>query len=165
MRHTNVLNNNQGFTMLEALTVVIIVGILAAFSAPSFLAWSHKSQINSAITSIESAIKESQRQAMAKSRTCNVSFDVTTPDQPKITSSGSTCLGTGDRTLENVSLTTSVSDFSFNLLGESSTQVTVVVTHAANSSLKRCLVVSTPLGLIGKGVYTGTGANFANCNP
>ncbi|WP_353931321.1 type II secretion system protein [Okeanomitos corallinicola TIOX110] len=162
MRHINALNNNQGFTITEVLTVVVIVGILMAFSAPSFLAWNHRKQVDSAITNIEGAIKEAQRQAIAKSKTCNIAFDTTIP---RVTSNGNTCLITGDRTLENVSLATSISDFNFNLSGESSSQVTVVVTHNVNNNLKKCLVVSSPLGLIGKGDYTGTGTTFANCNP
>ncbi|MBC5795524.1 type II secretion system protein [Sphaerospermopsis sp. LEGE 00249] len=175
MRHSNV-SDNQGFTILEALIVVVFVGILAAMAGPSYFVWSQRRAVDSAITSIQGAIKEAQRQAMARSRTCTLTFNSTT-----ITSSPANCLITGDRTLSNVSLETSLNDtslvttgVSFNLdfLGKTvdssgvdlTSNITIVVTHAQNTNLKRCLVVSSPLGLIGTGQYTEpSGAISARC--
>ncbi|MFM2062090.1 MAG: hypothetical protein RLZZ507_1760 [Cyanobacteriota bacterium] len=158
MRHTSVLKDNQGFTLLETLTVLVIVGILAALIGPSFSAWNQRKQADAAITSLEGAIKEGQRQAMSRSRTCNIT--VTTANPPTITSADG-CLPTGDRTLENV-LNSSNITMSFNHLGENSTgEVTVTLTHRDNDNLQRCLVVSTPLGLIGKGENPSDGV----CNP
>ncbi|MBD2293556.1 type II secretion system protein [Anabaena sphaerica FACHB-251] len=160
MRHSNVLND-QGFTILELLVIVVMVGILAAFSAPGYLAWSQRKKVDSAITSIEGAMKEAQRQAMAKSQTCNVTLNTATKT---ITSSTtSSCLLTGDRTLSNVSLTASATSVNFDNLGNSSSEITVVVTPSTNPNFKKCLVLSTPLGLIRNGKYSGAGASSANC--
>jgi type II secretory pathway pseudopilin PulG len=168
MRHSNV-SDNQGFTVLEALIVAVFAGILAAMAGPSYFSWSQRRAVDSAITSIEGAIKEAQRQAMARSRYCPMTFNSTT-----ITSTDN-CLLTGDRTLSNVSLETSASEFNFDYLGrtfdnssppvELTNNVVFVVTHSQNANLKRCLVLSTPLGLIGTGKYTGTGTTEANCTP
>ncbi|NET01181.1 MAG: pilin [Sphaerospermopsis sp. SIO1G1] len=160
MRHTNVLKDNQGFTIVELLTIVVIVGILGALAGPSFLAWNQRKQADAAISSLEGAIKEAQRKAMSKSRTCNIAFDTTNPNEPKITSADN-CLPTGNRTVENVFLASSNTTMSFNHLGETTTAVTVTVTHQGNPNLQRCLVVSTPLGLIGKGENPNNGV----CNP
>jgi type II secretory pathway pseudopilin PulG len=166
MRHSNV-SDNQGFTVLEALIVAVFAGILVAMAGPSYFSWSQRRAVDSAITSIEGAIKEAQRQAMAKAQTCILTFNSTT-----ITSSPANCLITGDRTLSNVSLETSLDDtslvttgVSFNLdfLGKTvhssvsdlTSNITIVVTHAQNPNLKRCLVLSQPLGLIRTGNYTG----------
>lgn len=185
MRHSNV-SDNQGFTILEALIVAVFAGILAAMAGPSYFAWSQRRAVDSAITSIEGAIKEAQRQAMARSHYCNVAFATTStpaPSTPIVTSSPNSttnpktynCLITGDRTLSNVSLETSTSEFNFDYLGrtfnnfsppvELTNNVVFVVTHSQNANLKRCLVLSTPLGLIGTGKYTGTGTTEANCTP
>jgi prepilin-type N-terminal cleavage/methylation domain-containing protein len=170
VRHSSALDYNQGFTLIELIVVIVIAGILAAFAAPSFLAWSQKNQVDYAITNIEGAIKESQRQAMAQSQTCNITFDTSSP---KVTSTVNTaatppinnCLITGDRTLEGVTIATSATQFNFNFKGEVASLITVVVTHKRNTNLKRCLVVSTPLGLIRTGKYTGNGTDQNNCNP
>jgi type II secretory pathway pseudopilin PulG len=160
MRHSNV-SDNQGFTILEALIVVVFVGILAAMAGPSYFAWSQRRAVDSAITSIEGAIKEAQRQAMARSQTCTLTFNSTT-----ITSSPANCLITGDRTLQNVDVAASNTSLSFNNLGNTTgSTVTIVVNPTGNTNLKRCLVLSTPLGLIGTGKYTGTGTTEANCTP
>lgn len=196
MRHSNV-SDNQGFTVLEALIVAVFAGILVAMAGPSYFAWSQRRAVDSAITSIEGAIKEAQRQAMARSRYCNVAFatiSTPAPNTPIVTSSPNptptpttnpktyNCLITGDRILENVRLETSTDDtslvttevgFNLDFLGKTvdssgsdlTSNITIVVTHAQNPNLKRCLVLSTPLGLIGTGKYTGTGTTEANCTP
>lgn len=162
MRHSNVLND-QGFTILEALIVVVFVGILAAMAAPSYLAWSQRKKVDSAITSIEGAIKESQRQAMAKSRTCTVIFNTTTP---RVTSNtANNCLITGDRTLSDVTLARSAASVDFDYLGISSSPITLVVSPSSNPNFKKCLVLSTPLGLIRTGKYSGAGTAASNCDP
>ncbi|TAF11214.1 MAG: type II secretion system protein [Nostocales cyanobacterium] len=181
MRPSNALNNNQGFTLLETTIVIVVISILFAIAAPSYLAWSQRKKVDSAISSIEGAIKESQRRAMSMSRTCNVAF-TTTLNTPRVTSDPitNTCLITGDRILSSVSMQVSKNDtsltttgatpisFDFDYLGNNNNSdaknITVVISHNQNTNLKRCLVVSYPLGLIGTGRYTGTGSSIsANC--
>lgn len=168
MRHTSAFNVDQGFSILEMLTVLIIVGILSTLAAPSFLGWIQRQQIEEATTDIEGALKEAQRQAIANSQTCSIDLNVT--DQagyPKITSSSSNnidnCLFTGDRTLENVELASSATSLSFDYKGEVATGVTITLTHQGrnNPKLQRCLVVSSPLGLIRKGRNPNNGV----CEP
>lgn len=151
MRHSNV-SNDQGFTILEALIVVVFAGILAAIAGPSYFAWSQRRAVDSAITSIEGAIKEAQRQAMARSRYCPMTFNSTT-----ITSTDN-CLLTGDRTLSDVTLAALPTSLNFDHLGNTTSEITVVVAPSANSSsnnFRKCLVLSQPLGLIRRGNYTG----------
>ncbi|TAE57158.1 MAG: type II secretion system protein [Nostocales cyanobacterium] len=176
MRHTNVLKIDQGFTLPEVMTVVVIVGILAAFAAPGFLAWNQRKQMDAAISNVEGAIKEAQRQAMAKSRECNVSFTAPSTTPLRISSSNG-CLVTGTRTLENIrQMQVSIDDSSFpttatslNLFSHTgqnmnASPVTVVLTHSGNTNLRKCVVVSSPLGLIGTGEYRGTsGTISARC--
>lgn len=190
MRPTNVLRSEQGFTLPELMAVVVIVGVLAAFAAPGFLAWNQRKQVDAAMTTVEGAIKEAQRQAMAKSRECDVSFtrpSTPTPPRPRIFSNNG-CLVTGTRTLNNVSMEVSTNDtsltpasataisFEFSHIGDRMTAafttptpplpppppITVVLTHSGNTNLKRCVVVSSPLGLIGTGEYTGTIGTISN---
>ncbi|ADI63779.1 type 4 pilin ['Nostoc azollae' 0708] len=161
MRHSSA-SNDQGFTILEAVVIVAIVGIFMAFSAPSYLAWSQRKKVDSALTSIEGAMKEAQRQAIAKSLTCNVTLNTSTL---KITSTtSSSCLLTGDRELTSVALATSGTTIDFDYLGNSSTEITVVVSSSANPNFKKCLVLSKPLGLIRTGNYADNGTSSSNCS-
>lgn len=154
-------SNNQGFTILEAMIIVVIVGIFMAFSAPSYLAWSQRKKVDSALNNIEGAMKEAQRQAIAKSLTCNVTLNTSTL---RITSTtASSCLLTGVRELTSVAIETSSTTVNFDFLGNSSSEITVVVSPSTNPNFKKCLVLSTPLGLIRTGKYTGTGTSSANC--
>ena len=157
MRHSNV-SDNQGFTILEALIVLVFAGILAAMAGPSYSAWSQRRAVDSAITSIEGAIKEAQRQAMARSRTCNITLNTSAKTVTTPNTNSRICLLTGDRTLSDVTLAASATSLNFDHLGNTTSEITVVVAPSANSSsnnFRKCLVLSQPLGLIGTGNYTG----------
>src|SRR4028119_2257734 len=95
MRTLHSPNNTQGFTLIEAMIVLVIVGILVAIAAPSFLAMNNKAKLNHAVNTVRGAMLEAQREAMRKSKNCTVTLDATSN---KITSSDG-CLVTGDRTL------------------------------------------------------------------
>lgn len=87
----NVRNNNQGFTMLETITIVVILGILSAIAAPSFLGMLNRNKVNDALSQAQGALQEAQREAIRKSKLCPVNiFEIS----KKMTGS---CLVTGDR--------------------------------------------------------------------
>ena len=53
-------NSDRGFSLFEMLTVVILIGILAAIAAPNFLGLLSRYQVEEALNTLEGAIKESQ---------------------------------------------------------------------------------------------------------
>lgn len=63
-----------GFTLIEVLVVVIMVGVLAAIVAPSWLAFVNKQQVNKANDVILGAVQEAQREAKKTKRSYSVSF-------------------------------------------------------------------------------------------
>ena len=65
---------NQGFTLIEMMVVVIIVGVIASIAAPNFLGLLNQSYVKDGLAQVEGAIKESQRQAIKKGRTCKIRF-------------------------------------------------------------------------------------------
>ncbi len=68
----NVRNNNKGFTLIETLIIVVIIGILSAIAAPSFLSMFNKNKVNNALVQVRGALQEAQREAIRRSRRCQV---------------------------------------------------------------------------------------------
>lgn len=66
--------SNWGFTLIEMITTVIIVGVLAAIAAPNFLGLLNQSRVKDGLSAVEGAIKESQRLAIRRGKTCKIKF-------------------------------------------------------------------------------------------
>lgn len=155
----SVHKKNKGFTLPEVLIIVVMIGILAAVAAPSFLAFLNRSRVNDALVSVEGALKEAQREAIKKSsNSCTVNLNTSS-----VTGS---CLVTGDRSLpDGVQMVTNnggtplAISFSHKGTNTLSNTGTVVLYNSNNSDLKKCLVISHPLGIIRAGNYSGSTAS------
>jgi type II secretory pathway pseudopilin PulG len=183
MRHYNAHHNEDGFSVLELVIIMLFLGIISAISAPSFLALNQKNQVNQDLTNAKNALLEAQRGAMRRGQSCTLSFNyVTSPDiARRISSSSGNCLSTGERKLYNVSMQVSTDNtnlvsitgsdsasLTFDYLGNLSgtTPITIVLQHKSNTGDQKCIVVSSPLGLIATGEYAGTNANISSrCTP
>jgi prepilin-type N-terminal cleavage/methylation domain-containing protein len=73
----NARKSNSGFTLIEMLVVVIIVGVIAAIAAPNFLGMLNRNRVNDAAQQVEGALKEAQRQAMRRGKQCSITVDAT----------------------------------------------------------------------------------------
>ena len=72
---------NDGFTLLELLIIVAIVGVLAAVAAPSWQAFLDRQRMNSARGEILSILRDAQDEAQAKQQSREVFFS-STPTSP-----------------------------------------------------------------------------------
>ncbi|MEM1393437.1 MAG: type II secretion system protein [Cyanobacteria bacterium P01_H01_bin.150] len=66
--------NTSGFTLIEVLVVIVMVGILSAIAAPSWLGFVARQRLNKANDSVFAALREAQREAKKNKRSYSVSF-------------------------------------------------------------------------------------------
>lgn len=70
----SVSQGNAGFTFLELLVVILMIGILATIAAPGWLAFTQQRRVTAANESILRALQEAQSQAKKTKRSYSVSF-------------------------------------------------------------------------------------------
>ena len=168
MLFSNAHKNSQGFTLIEMLVIVLIIGILSAIAAPSFLSLFNRNKVDDGLNQVRGALQECQREAIRKNKAYMVAVDTT---NNKLTGS---CLVTGERILPvGVAIATNLSPSSitFSLRGNTTNSGKIVVSMSDGSSPKQgCLAISNGLGIMRTGVYTGstsTSTNITNgiCKP
>ncbi|MBW4513099.1 MAG: prepilin-type N-terminal cleavage/methylation domain-containing protein [Scytonematopsis contorta HA4267-MV1] len=72
------MHKDKGFTLIELIVIVVIVGVLATIAAPSWLAFVNRQRVNKANDAVLAAIQEAQREAKKNKRDYSVSFRVNT---------------------------------------------------------------------------------------
>jgi prepilin-type N-terminal cleavage/methylation domain-containing protein len=165
------LNTNQkdrGFTLFEILIVLVIIGIITAIAAPSFLGALNARKVNEATLQTRGALQEAQRQAIRKSRNCSVRIVTDTSTQPAAIVPNSDqdreCLLTGDRLLKGITIrskpTTPANPWviTFDFKGRINTPSsggTILFALPNSPKPLKCLVVSRGLGLLRIGDYNG----------
>ncbi len=149
-------SQDKGFTLIETLAVAIIIGIIAAIAAPNFLGLLSRNQVNEALDKINGAIKESQRQAIRKGKSCRINIDTSTNI---ITGNPNDCLLNTRKIRSSIDIRTNLSGTPPNILFSakgSTTKSGTIVVFSDTSTLQRCFVISLGLGITRTGEYTGS---------
>jgi prepilin-type N-terminal cleavage/methylation domain-containing protein len=150
---------DRGFTLIEMLIILFIVGILTATGIPSLLSLLNNKKLDNALTQVETALKETQKNAIKKSRTCTLTIPTGTGEQLL-----GNCLNAGNQPLPeiNISRPAGLATIGFDFKGRVSDPTnrgTIVFSLPDGSGSQRCLAISNGIGLIRSGKYDGT-----NCN-
>ncbi|MDV2992079.1 MAG: hypothetical protein N4J56_001733 [Chroococcidiopsis sp. SAG 2025] len=167
----NARTKDRGFTALEILIALVIAGVLAAIAAPSFLSMFNKNKVNDALTQVRGALREAQREAIRKSKSCTLTIDTTKKD---ITANPTDCLpikpslyekrdASGNCIESRVAIATNLTgtppQFKFSFRGNTNKLGTIVVYSSDNTTNRMgCLVVSNGIGMIRTGNYDGSTA-------
>ena len=178
-------NNSKGFTLLEMMIVLMLVGIMAAIATPSFMAMNNNSKVNDAVTKVSGALQEAQREAMRKSQTCGVQVSLVTINNKatpvlkgmsdKVDASGNliqadSCLTTGQRVLTDISITNSPTlpwNIYFDYKGRinnASSAGTIYFSILNTPTPEKCITISQGIGLFRPGKKIGNTCTTTQLN-
>ncbi len=167
MRRLNVTNHSLGFTLFEQLVVLVIIGVVTAIAAPSFLILNQKAKVDDAMNSLRIGIQEGQRQAITKSKDCTITLPATGTTNPTIRSD---CFLYGNVELNDVTLAhnyapdavdPSISKIVFDYKGRPSTisDKGTMVVYIPGIEHQKCLVISNLIGMTRSGDYDDVQTN------
>ena len=66
----------RGFTLIEALVIVVVVGVLAALATPSFIGMMDSLRVDRTISEVRVALQSTQRQAIRGTKVCTVALQM-----------------------------------------------------------------------------------------
>ena len=161
---------DRGFTLIEMIAVVIIIGIVAAIAAPNFLGLLNRNRVNEAMREIEGGLKEAQKQAIRNSRQCTVNITANGISNPTGAGGGGCLLS--NRVLNNsVTLNSNRTNIVFSGKGnitinnDSGNPRPVFIAYMDNGTDKQgCVVVQSRLGSIRTGDYNGNASGTLGNN-
>jgi prepilin-type N-terminal cleavage/methylation domain-containing protein len=166
--------NNHGFTLFELLTVVVMIGVLAALGIPSLLGMINASRVRDAQTQVQGIIRGAQRQALSQGITCRLQFNLTTnPVTINDTNTDPTvppCLTATTLVLpRDVKIVTNLSGnrptLAFNYKGRVNRSGTIVF-RSDRANIQRCLDISQFIAMMRSGDYRDPeNENVTSANP
>jgi prepilin-type N-terminal cleavage/methylation domain-containing protein len=154
----NVRKSSSGFTLIEMLVTITVVGVIAALSAPNFLGLLSRNRVNEAAQQVEGALKEAQRQAMRKGKQCTINIDTTNKIISNPAAPASGCLLSNRNLNDSIQLNTSRTAITFSGKGniDATTTPVLVVSIPNRTNQQKCVVLEGFLASMRTGDYSGT---------
>jgi prepilin-type N-terminal cleavage/methylation domain-containing protein len=69
------MRNDSGFSVVELVVVIAILGILTTIAVPNFVAWIPKYRVKDAAQDLYSNIQLAKMEAIKRNQNCTVTFD------------------------------------------------------------------------------------------
>ena len=158
MRQFSAKHAASGYTLVEMIVVMVIVGILSAIAAPGWLSFMNSRRANAARDQVAQVLRQAQAQARSTKSDQIVSFNPAAKP-PTITALGITQQIGNDQTdpggvtLQAKNGGADITQIKFDSNGyikdidiDEDTGLKVTVTIPPNTGAKRCVIVQTLLG-------------------
>lgn len=161
---------DQGFTLIEMLVVLMIMGVLIAMATPSVLAMMSRAKLSNSVERVRDALELSRSQTTQKNKPCKVYI----PTGNQIvsdclisadnSSSGITGVPNGlpsiklddrdDIVIRNSDSAVPLLKITYNFKGVTQNSGTVILSSRSNpDGEKKCLMVDAGIGLVRTGKY------------
>jgi prepilin-type N-terminal cleavage/methylation domain-containing protein len=136
------MRDTAGFTLIETLMVVAIIGILAGFTAPAVSAGMDRYELISASQQIAGTIRSARYQAVGKNMILKVRFDYPEAGQFQIVDADDTAMGSVQYLDDDIEFG-DFTDLEFSTSGRltSGVAATIVITNG-DADQNRAVVVS-----------------------
>lgn len=145
-------HGNNGVTLIEILVSVIIIGVVAAITAPNVMNWFNNTRVNQGLIQLETAMRSGQRQAERTGEGCEIQIDIAT----RTITGADDCLTEPQTLDDNLIINTNDVDLLFSSKGTAFIGASAVyVIYMNGNDNQRCFVVAPGLGLMRSGDYDG----------
>ena len=168
--HKLIHQKDRGFTLIEMLAVLTIIGILMAIATPSVLAMMSRAKLSNSLERVRDTLELSRSQTTQKNKKCKIyiptgnqiisdcltSADSTSAGIPNVPD-GLQSVKLDDRddiVIKNSNSSVPLTIITYNFRGITQNSGTVVLYSRSNpDGGKKCLIVDAGIGLVRTGMY------------